>query len=675
MKPALLSSMILTAISYNVQADSKVDYFELSIEELLNIEPNIGSFSQETVASSPSVISIFTEQEIQALGVTELYELMNYVPGFQSVEGEFISGHKKLQSRGVYLDSGYVLVLRDGVPVNEVSFGKADVYAPSIDLATVEKVEIIRGPGSALYGSNAFLGVINLISKKSNDITISTGNNQYSQIVANTYSTVADGKLALNWSVKSKEGDIGTPSQLDSSETWTKNQSIPKSSDLNVNINWQKAGFDVRYLFDQYSTDKGVNLEGYHPSNYFKADNHLFSSRYKTQLSPSSNVDLTLVYKDQTIESAGFIQSGFAAPFSQDFLTGPYWQTDFIQGKVKFHNKVSNNFEVDFGVEWQKAKHKKTGVATTHITPDGQSAIPLDQYYLGEVQAFDNLGDFESLNAAIEAGTVFVQGKYLIDNKSTLHVGGRYQEYNSAGGSFTPRIALVRQLNSSSQIKFNYAEAFRAPVTNELYSNDDVTIGNPNLTAEKVKTVEAQYLYQNQILSVDFTFFNNDLSNLIASVPVDSTGKTQFQNGGNASVSGFEAMAVFNLSRGHKLRVNWTDFFSNTIENSYPYFGSVSYAGEIGKIRLGLSYLYRPAIEVVEGIRIGTTNDTVFSEKPVELFNANITYMLGRGIELTGKLMNATDVEYLAYEPRQDLNGYSVLQPGKSLIVSLKYKF
>ena len=84
----------------------------------------------------------------------------------------------KDHARGVYLDSGNVLVMINGERVNESSFGKASVYMPYIPIEVIEKIEFIRGPGSAIYGSNAFLGVMNIVtSKERNAMQLVVGNN------------------------------------------------------------------------------------------------------------------------------------------------------------------------------------------------------------------------------------------------------------------------------------------------------------------------------------------------------------------------------------------------------------------------------------------------------------------------------------------------------------------
>ncbi|MGO2374595.1 MAG: TonB-dependent receptor plug domain-containing protein [Pseudoalteromonas prydzensis] len=145
----------LLATEAATQAD---DLFALSVEDLLEVHVDIASKTSETLASAPSTITVFNRKKIALLGVNNAFELMNFVPGMQSTRGDWVGAVPKDHARGVYLDSGNILVMINGERLNESSFGKASVYMPFIPVEVIDKVEFIRGPGSALYGSNAFLG-------------------------------------------------------------------------------------------------------------------------------------------------------------------------------------------------------------------------------------------------------------------------------------------------------------------------------------------------------------------------------------------------------------------------------------------------------------------------------------------------------------------------------------
>ncbi len=169
---------------------SEQDLFTLSFEELLDVNINLATKTDETRASVPSSTTVFTHQHIALLGVNNVYDLMNYVPGFQSTRGDWVGAVPKEHTRGVFLNSGNVLVMINGQRLNEASFGKASVYMPHISVDIVDKVEFIRGPGSALYGSNAFLGVMNIITFQArNQMSVGIGEHGYTQVAGSFIKT------------------------------------------------------------------------------------------------------------------------------------------------------------------------------------------------------------------------------------------------------------------------------------------------------------------------------------------------------------------------------------------------------------------------------------------------------------------------------------------------------
>ena len=162
----ITSCLFMVIASSSAADETEKDIFDLSIAELMQVRISLATKTEETVLTVPSTITVFDQADIQALGVKNAYDVMNFVPGFQMTRGDWVGAVPKEHARGVYLDNGYILVMINGDRLNEISFGKASVYTPHIPTEIIERIEVIRGPGSALYGSNAFLGVLNIITKQ-----------------------------------------------------------------------------------------------------------------------------------------------------------------------------------------------------------------------------------------------------------------------------------------------------------------------------------------------------------------------------------------------------------------------------------------------------------------------------------------------------------------------------
>ena len=647
------------------------ELFNMSIEQLLDLETSVAGFSPDSIVSAPSVVSVFTAMDIQRLGVSNVYELMNFVPGFQSVTGEFVSGHQKLQSRGVYLDSGYVLLMVDGVRINEMSFGKAGVYTPYLDLDLAEKVEIIRGPGSALYGSNAFLGAINVISKKQNSIKLELGQDEHKKLVAGFTQALSGGELAFNAALIDGAGQ-----QYDlkvANDIGPKKVNAPYKHQQ-LSLSWANDKTKLGYRADRHQLDQFVNLEGYHPDNYFESQNQYISAKYEDKWNTKTGYSVDVQYADHHIESAGFIFAGEVAPFSEDFISGPYWATNRLTVNTKLSHEWSDNIQSDFGVQWQSEKQYKAGVVTTHVTPDNESTVPIDQYFLDELRLVKNLGEAKSIKQTIESVAFYGQVKWNMSANDTLHIGGRFEDYKTAGSAFSPRLTYVRKLDEASQLKAIYSEAFRAPVTNELYSNDSVTLGNPMLDPELVKTTELQYFYQEAKCAIEITAFYTQLSKLIVSEPIDDEGRTTFVNKGNKDLSGLEALFNYEFTPSWRLRATGTHYLNNTVEGSYDSFYSLGMFYQRGKWNLGVNALLRPSVLIDEGLRLDE-KQRVFKESAQQIFGVSATYRLGKHLNLKLNINNLSDENYSVYEPRQNKNQYAVPQPGRHVRLSAQYDF
>ncbi len=176
---ALLFFVLL--ISSRCQAVSLDDLFSLTLAELTRVTITTSTLHDETLHSTPSSISVITSQDIDRLGVFRLEQLMNYIPGFQAYRTDQLGLQTTFSSRGRRLGSAgrEVLILLNGLRLNGGwAGGMADIDT-YISLENIEQVEFIRGAGSAIYGSNAFLGTINIITKSDNQVEGALGENSF----------------------------------------------------------------------------------------------------------------------------------------------------------------------------------------------------------------------------------------------------------------------------------------------------------------------------------------------------------------------------------------------------------------------------------------------------------------------------------------------------------------
>lgn len=662
------TSLILSSSA--LSSELEADLFSLSIEELLQVETDVAGFASESIGNSPSVVTVFSANEIQAYGVDNLFDLMNFVPGFQAVVGEKVNAQTKLQSRGVYLDNGYVLVMIDGVKLNEVSFGKASVYTPYIDLANAEKVEIIRGPGSAIYGSNAFLGVINIVTKKDDHLAMGVGNDQYSRFSFGLTEKVGNGVMAARFSHVKGDGSDVTLMDYETNQLSKTNKPFVHQE---LSISWENDQIELGYRFDRHELDGFVNLVGFHPANYYRSENQYVYTKFNYPLSAKTKFKAQFDYADHLIESSGFIADSDIPPFSHDILQGPYWGTTRLAAQMSISHELNHKVKLNLGAEFQQNEQDLAGIVTSHVRQDLQSATPaIDSNYVG-LERFDKFGDFNGLLQEISSKAMFGEINWQIDDKQKLNVGGRYEDYNTAGDAFSPRISYINQITKNNNVKVIYSSAFRAPVTNELYSNDGITIGNPELDPELVNTIELQWLHNKANYSLESTLFNTQMTDLIVTKAIAGSEQFTFSNEVDREVTGVEFLGNVEIITDLTARSTFTYFISDTINASYPYFATGSVFWTKGKWRTNLHAIYRPESEGVNSFDPLATK--LFESKEQLIVNLSLQYQMGKNLSFRLSGTNLGDQQFMNFEPRQSQNRYAVPQPGRQLSLTAKYAF
>ena len=143
------------------------DIFYLMDEQLITI----ASKREEKVKDAPSIVTIITEKEIENMGARTISDILMTVPGFDILKSAFI-GISDINVRGISSTNANreLKLLIDGHSINDPGTGSVTFFFDDLPLRNVKRIEIIRGPGSAIYGANAFLGIINVITKDSDDI-------------------------------------------------------------------------------------------------------------------------------------------------------------------------------------------------------------------------------------------------------------------------------------------------------------------------------------------------------------------------------------------------------------------------------------------------------------------------------------------------------------------------
>ena len=635
-------------------AAEEQDLFSLSFEDLLNVQVDIASKTNETLSSVPSTISVFSRKQIQALGVDNAYEVMNFVPGMQSTRGDWVGAVPKDHARGVYLDSGNVLVMINGERVNESSFGKASVYLPYIPVEVIEKIEFIRGPGSALYGSNAFLGVMNIVtSKERNALQLVVGNNgRYGATGRFNTSLSDDTSLFASFSYDQKDGESYPQGVKDPLEALY----------LEAGVDYKKLQLRARY--NETSLDEFLNLAGYSKQNQHNSDNTFVGIKYNWINNDKLKLDSSYSFTKHNISSAGLIATFDDIP---DFLVGPAWQTTDSKFETELSYQFDNQWQLAAGIEYSEAKQTEAGVRTSYYDFDSEQIIIDPAFEQQGIVSVMEFPEFSSLKFTFETLSAYGQLKIPYSDTLTLFIGARYDDVKDIDSKLSPRLAGVYKINSEHTVKLQYGESFRTPVTNELFSNDDVTIGNPSLRSESIKTTELVWHYKTSELQANTVLFYNELNDFINIEPTLSDDALfTFTNSFNTQNSGIELDSTWQSSKDFSITGTYTQYFEDPINASFKRFASIISSYNLSDSwQVSLNLLWRDTVEV------SSDTGAHFKQSAYSLLGGSLKWQLNNNSQLMLKAENLLGKKYNAFDPRID-NGAVA---GTTEELSLHYQF
>lgn len=474
-KAILLSFLLLTTIAGPLLAEEKTDTLRVYyLDEVVVTAKKAEAKLRDCTAS----VSLLSEVDIEASNSNSAVDVMNYLPGvFVQKTGSF--GRADIDIRGIGGRGRRISVLINGKPEKMSLYGCAVTH--SLPLSNVEKVELVRGPASVLYGSDALGGVINIITKKGEqaqtDYTFSYG----------SFDTYLNRVRA---GAKMRDFDFYATADKRKSSGHIHNSAYD-GEEYSLNVGYLPAG----------------KIEGDFMVRYFRG--------HKEEPLPSApgtwndyergGANLSLEYEFQQDWKAGLS------------LYGNGGEHNFSDG---WHSK-----DLTYGVDFQVDGNL---LQNNNLT----SGWELRQLH-GE-RLSDPGGEWDRTNFS-----VFVQDEQLICRELLLSLGGRYSHDEISGGDFALHAGLVLELPSRTLLRLAVDKGFRVPQINELYMFPS---SNEDLEAERVWNYEAginQTLFSG--MSLDLTGFTMKGDNLIEAGRNPSPPPMYlFQNTGQFNFKGVE---------------------------------------------------------------------------------------------------------------------------------------
>jgi len=473
---------LLTFMSSTVFSEEPPNYFEMTLEELLQIRVNIATVALEAerIIETPAVVSRYDMDDMSGMGLRTLKDLLSFIPGFVLQDSR--TGGTTVMIRG--LVEGFnqkVLFLLDGVPYWMPSHSEIPLLGMPVE--AISHVEVIRGPGAVIYGSNASAGVISIVTKKSQNsvLAFSVGSNQKvnaggyisHEISSDEYVTVAFEAQAENGyegEFKDVSQPVFFPPGISGDGAETKSEEMKS-----LLVKYKKVDFNVfgqvfKTLVNEANNSSPLvishNLEqtGYliHADNTWKFDD--------SKVTVFSDYNRFLfTFKSYNLLGVG-VDGGFR--FDDDGQENYRWRSG---GSLLYH--ASEALDLFAGVEFERRKIEDYFVYSQ--ASDANVAKLIDSQHTHE-------------------DSLFAQADYTL-KKWRFLIGGRYIENSQSGKKVMPRLSSVYSIDKSQSIKLLYSVGFNSPNFAQTDINaPGLLVGNPDLKAETVKTLDVAYSYEEE---------------------------------------------------------------------------------------------------------------------------------------------------------------------------------
>ncbi|WP_324171780.1 TonB-dependent receptor plug domain-containing protein [Sulfurimonas sp.] len=503
--------------------------------------------TQRTALDTAGSFSVITAEDIKKTGASSVQEILEGVVGLNmGMNDASINGRQNISIRGT--DSKDTLILVDGERISgsDAQIGHSDFQYNWIPINAISKIEVIRGPMSAIYGSSAIGGVINIITKKP---------------------------------VEKIQGDIAVEGG-DASRDGGKNIDFSVSAGGKITDSFSIIGYASSKIVEPEDADDTTEVEGK------KIQNLMLKAWYDIDATQKITAFAILGNEKRKTDVHAELYEIKKAHYSLGY------QKDFndISLNVKYYNNTSDTHTDQF--EYTHKMRDDTLNAELNIASFDNNFIVFGGEYRKEKyrKKYDDAADDTSkgFEDSINYASVYLQDEIEIGSSTILTIGARYDKHERFGGELSPKANLVYKLSDNGRLKAGYGHGFSAPTVTQTSDKYGVAIpvkfysagppfygmpkifhrfhGNDNLKPEKSDTFEIGYDYEKDQMTFVATYFHTELTDLIDTL---YTGDTMagpmtyreylYSNVGKARIDGLELeFTQNNISEIVDVSLNYT---------------------------------------------------------------------------------------------------------------------
>ncbi|MBU0483120.1 MAG: TonB-dependent receptor [Proteobacteria bacterium] len=479
------------------ETEAMASLLEMDLEQLTGLEVSLATGSLKPLRLAPAVASVITAEDIEKMGAATLDDVLQTVPGLYAAPSGFNIFSSIWSIRGVRTSNNpHVLLLINGVPLTQVIDGRrAQTY--HMQVAMISRVEVVRGPGSAVHGADAFAGTVNVITKDGQEVDGTKAGLRYGSFETSD-GWLQHGSTYGGWDIvgglegRKTAGDderiveqdrlgSGAPS-LAPGPLDTRSQQVDAHLGFNKDNRWIARFYGV--LLEDNAMGPGgtqtLNYDSFVDGRQLLAD----LSYHNNELVSDWDLSLQATY--------------FYSYFDNDFQLFPAeylnmrgnpiatTQTSSLEAVGLYHGVSSHLLRFAAGLKYSDVETDEYRNFPPGVTdPYGQMIHSQDSPYIYMKDQYRSLWH------------VSLQDEWSLIKGWELTAGLRYDDYSDFGATTNPRVALVWEARYDLTTKLMYGRAFRPPAFNEMYINyNPSVVGNSAITPETIDTYELAFDYQ-----------------------------------------------------------------------------------------------------------------------------------------------------------------------------------
>jgi iron complex outermembrane receptor protein len=652
----LYTSIALIFIS--IELCAQIDTTGVALDTLFTVDltetENVDAASKYSQPSfeAPTSITIVGSEEIENYGYTTVNELLKAQRGFyETYSRQYttigIRGFNRVNdynSRILVLFDGHRLNIFDGAPLgSDLSF----------DMSNIERVEVIRGPGSALYGTNAMLGIINIIPKKREDLKITGryGSFDSKKLSFNGGRTITDKfGFSVNATLYDTKGEDLYYEEFDSEETnygIAQNLDYERTYGIYGRLYYSELELKAFASFRRKGNPTGSFFSDFNKKSETLDKYQFFELSYKMSFSYDKFIRARLFYDMYDFNGLYYVKlfgfNGFGS--AQNLARSVGFEAQFIWD-------VLQNNRIITGIEYKHDLEKKIYMGMPGVT-------------------------VLNINHHMDQFSYFIQNEYQYSSRLSFYAGLRIDTYNPTHDLFNagrtvlnPRFSINYAYDEDNIFRLSYGAAFRENNIYERYIEVPFLYKkNPELKAERIYTTEVSW---EQRLSRKFkslaTLYHYNMTNLVDVEYHAEGGYYQYENLGEAETFGVELETSANLSEGWSSFIRYsyqytTDQDERRLSNSPEHLLKAGVTKKINRyFNIALEYQFESARITNYGNK---TNSVHYAQ--ANLFS-EVTDNLRISL-LVRNLFNSSIRYPSGLQFRQD----TILQPGRNYLFTIEY--